>query len=79
SCNSGPVQCCGSLQAPSQYNAAAVASALGLAVQDVTGQLGVQCTPLTGIGAGTGNNCASSPLCCQRNFESQGAGVNCSP
>ncbi|KAF8966794.1 hydrophobin [Flammula alnicola] len=79
SCNSGPVQCCGALHEP---NTAAATDALGLVnvvLSSVSGQVGVECNPITGIGAGTGANCASSPVCCEQNFFNQGVGVNCSP
>ncbi|PPQ98709.1 hypothetical protein CVT24_003417, partial [Panaeolus cyanescens] len=79
SCNTGPVQCCGSLQAPSNYNAANIASLVGVAAQGITGQLGVQCNPITAIGVGSGANCASKPVCCEQNFQNQLVGVNCVP
>ncbi|PPR00782.1 hypothetical protein CVT24_000747 [Panaeolus cyanescens] len=79
SCNSGPVQCCNSVQQVGSYDATAIAALIGVAAQDITGQLGVQCNPITGIGAGTGANCASSPVCCEKNFQNQLVGVNCSP
>ncbi|KAF9043227.1 hypothetical protein BJ165DRAFT_1390861 [Panaeolus papilionaceus] len=77
--NTGSVQCCASYQAPANYDAASIASLVGINAQDVTGQLGVQCNPITGIGAGTGANRASSPTCCQENFQNQLLGTNCTP
>ncbi|KAF9033122.1 hypothetical protein BJ165DRAFT_1357359 [Panaeolus papilionaceus] len=79
SCNVGAVQCCGQMHAPSSAGAANLISLVGVAVQDVSGQVGAQCNPITGIGAGTGANCASSPVCCEKNFQNQLVGVNCSP
>ncbi|KDR72814.1 hypothetical protein GALMADRAFT_228506 [Galerina marginata CBS 339.88] len=79
SCNSGPVQCCGTLQTPQEYSAAGIASLVGVVVSDITGQVGLQCNAITGIGAGTGANCASAPVCCEHNFTNQLIGVNCNP
>ncbi|KAF9037749.1 fungal hydrophobin-domain-containing protein [Panaeolus papilionaceus] len=79
SCNAGPVQCCGQLQAPSSTNGAQILSLVGVAAQGLTGQVGAQCNPITAIGAGTGANCASSPVCCEKNFQNQLVGVNCTP
>ncbi|PPR04756.1 hypothetical protein CVT24_007111 [Panaeolus cyanescens] len=79
SCNTGPVQCCGALHAPTS---AAGTQALGLVtvlVQNLSGQVGVDCNPITAIGLGSGANCASGPVCCEQNDFNQLVGVNCSP
>ncbi|KAF9039292.1 hydrophobin [Panaeolus papilionaceus] len=79
SCNVGELTCCNSFQAPGNYNAATIAALVGASVQDITGQVGAQCNPITGIGAGTGANCAAAPVCCEKNFANQLIGVNCTP
>ncbi|KAF8953687.1 fungal hydrophobin-domain-containing protein [Flammula alnicola] len=79
SCNSGPVQCCGSLQDSTTYDVTYIASLVGVAVSAVTGQVGLQCNPITVIGSGTGANCASAPVCCEKNFSNQLVGINCTP
>lgn len=55
-CNTGAVQCCNSIQTPKQYNANAIAALVGIAVSAITGQVGLECNSITGIGAGTGAN-----------------------
>ena len=40
---------------------------LGINVQDITGQIGLQCSPLSVVGVGAGNGCSASPVCCQNN------------
>ncbi|KAF9047471.1 hypothetical protein BJ165DRAFT_1344200 [Panaeolus papilionaceus] len=79
SCNTSAVQCCGALQAPRNYNAADIAALVGVAVQDVCRKFRTACNPVTVIGAGTGANCASSPTCCEQNFQNQFLGINCTP
>ncbi|KIM37509.1 hypothetical protein M413DRAFT_13420 [Hebeloma cylindrosporum] len=80
SCKSGPVQCCGSLHAPGSTGANNVlADLVGVVVGSISAQVGAHCNPITAAGAGTGANCASSPVCCEQNFFSQFVGVNCSP
>ncbi|KAF9038682.1 hypothetical protein BJ165DRAFT_1531738 [Panaeolus papilionaceus] len=79
SCNVGAVQCCGALQQPSSYDGTNILALVGVAVSSVSGQVAAECNPITGIGAGTGANCASSPVCCEQNFQNQLVGVNCSP
>ncbi|KAF8953686.1 hydrophobin-263 [Flammula alnicola] len=68
SCNTGPVQCCQTIQAPGTYDVTGIASLVGVAVSAISGQVGLQCNPITAIGAGTGANCASTPVCCEKNF-----------
>ncbi|KIM37490.1 hypothetical protein M413DRAFT_77183 [Hebeloma cylindrosporum] len=80
SCNSGPVQCCQTLHEARSAGADNILAGLvGLVVKSITAQVGVQCNPITVIGAGTGANCATSPVCCEENFFSELIGVNCSP
>ena len=45
----------------------ALLSALGLNLQDTTAQLGLGCSPISAIGVGSGNACASNAVCCQNN------------
>ncbi|PPR03586.1 hypothetical protein CVT26_006127 [Gymnopilus dilepis] len=78
-CNSGPVVCCNTLAAPHTAAAQEIIADVGVAVEDVVAQVGAQCNAITGIGAGTGVNCATSPVCCEKNFFNQLIGVNCSP
>ncbi|KAF9047470.1 hypothetical protein BJ165DRAFT_1593259 [Panaeolus papilionaceus] len=68
--NSGPLQW--------HSTALSVTTPMGN-LRQITGQLGVQCNPVTVIGAGTGANCASSPTCCEQNFQNQFLGINCTP
>ncbi len=40
---------------------------LNLNVADVTGQVGLQCSPLSVIGVGGASACKQAPVCCQNN------------
>ncbi|TFK36603.1 fungal hydrophobin-domain-containing protein [Crucibulum laeve] len=79
SCNSGPVQCCDSLQTVSQSNQAGLASLLGVVAQGLTGQVGLQCNPITGIGLGSGSVCQSSAVCCSGNNFNGLIALGCNP
>ncbi|KAM5536392.1 hypothetical protein V8D89_009931 [Ganoderma adspersum] len=60
SCNTGSISVSGS----------ALLSALaeiGVNVQDVTGQIGLQSSPLSVVGVGGSSACSASPVCCQNN------------
>ena len=45
----------------------ALLSLLGVDLQGVTAQLGLGCSPISAIGVGSGNGCASNAVCCQNN------------
>ncbi|KAI1790089.1 laccase LCC3-3 [Ganoderma leucocontextum] len=45
----------------------ALLAALGINVQDVTGQIGLQCNPVTVIGGQITSQCSQKPVCCQNN------------
>ena len=54
----------------SSVSGSALLSALaeiGVNVQDVTGQIGLQCSPLSAVGVGGSSACSVSPVCCQNN------------
>ena len=40
---------------------------LGLNAQDVTGQIGLECSPVTVIGGAITSQCSQQPVCCQNN------------
>ena len=46
-CDTGSMQCCDSVQSASAPVAAGLLSELGINAQDVTGQVGVTCSPVT--------------------------------
>jgi len=57
SCNSGPVQCCGSLHTASSTGANDVLAGLvGAVVGAITAQVGANCNPITAVGLGSGAN-----------------------
>ncbi|ESK89592.1 hydrophobin [Moniliophthora roreri MCA 2997] len=77
-CSTGPVQCCKSLQDAKSPSVAGLLTGVGVAVQDVTGQVGVTCNPITVIGAG-GNSCTSQTVCCENNNFNGIVALGCTP
>lgn len=49
-CNTGAIQCCNSVQEANSPSVAGLFGVLGIAVKDVTGQVGVTCSPITAVG-----------------------------
>lgn len=49
-CNTGPIQCCNSIQSADSPSAAALLGLLGVVLQDITTQVGLTCSPVTALG-----------------------------
>ena len=49
-CNTGPIQCCNSVQAAGAPAVSALFALLGIVVQDVNVPVGVTCSPISVIG-----------------------------
>ncbi|KAI0713753.1 fungal hydrophobin-domain-containing protein [Earliella scabrosa] len=79
SCNTGPVQCCNSLEEADSAAGSAILSLIGIAVQDVTAKVGLGCSPISVIGAGTGSACSAQPVCCQNNSVGGLISIGCVP
>ncbi|KAL7285086.1 fungal hydrophobin [Trametes coccinea BRFM310] len=82
-CNTGPVQCCDQLQDPTDVASQGLLSILNLNLQDVNGQLGLQCNPINVIGLGQGADCSAHPVCCDNTRQVNGIdtliGISCIP
>ncbi|KAF9477852.1 hydrophobin [Pholiota conissans] len=79
SCNTGPVQCCNSFTESDAPVISALLALVGVKAGDVTGQVGLQCSPLTVVGLGSGSSCTSQPVCCENNSFNGVVAVGCSP
>ncbi|KAF9524817.1 fungal hydrophobin-domain-containing protein [Crepidotus variabilis] len=77
-CNTGPVQCCNSVQHADAPSAAALLGLLNVVVSDVTALVGITCTPISVIGVG-GNSCTAQPVCCQNNNFNGLIAIGCVP
>ncbi|KAF6756259.1 hydrophobin-315 [Ephemerocybe angulata] len=65
-CNTGQIQCCNSVQEANSPGLAAIFALLGLNVGDITGLVGVTCSPISVIGL-PGTSCSANPVCCTNN------------
>ncbi|KAI0650730.1 fungal hydrophobin-domain-containing protein [Trametes meyenii] len=77
-CNTGPVQCCDRVESADSAAAAGLISALGIAIKDVTAKVGLDCSPISVVGAGA-NTCAGQPVCCENNSWGSLISVGCAP
>ncbi|THU98558.1 hydrophobin-domain-containing protein [Dendrothele bispora CBS 962.96] len=77
-CNTGPVQCCNSIQSASSSTATSLLGLLGIILQDLNVLVGINCTPINVIGIG-GNSCSSQPVCCENNQFEGLISIGCTP
>jgi hypothetical protein len=79
-CNTGPVQCCNTVEDKDNLSPQTIKSLslVGVLVGDIGAAVGANCNPITGIGAG-GAGCASAPVCCENNSFGGLVALGCVP
>ncbi|KAH9482524.1 Fruiting body protein SC3 [Psilocybe cubensis] len=77
-CDTGSIQCCQSVQSPTSSAVSAIFALLGIDAQDVTALVGLTCSPVTVIGAGS-NSCTAQPACCTDNSFHGLVALGCTP
>ncbi|OCB86232.1 fungal hydrophobin [Sanghuangporus baumii] len=77
-CNTGELQCCDSVQSSSSNAIAALLSILGVVLQGVDVPVGVTCSPITVVGAGSAG-CDAAPVCCENNNFNGLISLGCTP
>ncbi|CDO71933.1 hypothetical protein BN946_scf184940.g80 [Trametes cinnabarina] len=78
-CATGPIQCCNQVQPATSTAVAPLLAAIGVAVQDVTAQVGLGCTPVSVIGVASGGQCDAHPVCCENNSFGSLISIGCVP
>ncbi|KAI1785643.1 fungal hydrophobin [Ganoderma leucocontextum] len=78
-CNTGPMQCCDSIEDSHSAAGSKILAALGVNVQDVTGQIGMGCSPITAVGVSGTQACSAAPVCCENNNVGGGVSLGCAP
>ncbi|KAI6144925.1 hydrophobin 2 [Pisolithus tinctorius] len=78
-CNGGTINCCNSVQDASSSSVTSLLGLLGLSAGSITGQVGLNCSPLTVIGVGSGASCTSQTVCCTGNSFNGLINVGCTP
>ncbi|KAH9919988.1 hydrophobin [Epithele typhae] len=77
-CNTGSVQCCNSTHDSSETAISTLVGLLGVDLSGITGKVGLQCSPISVVGAG-GSSCSSQTVCCQNNNVGGLISVGCIP
>ncbi|KAH7905555.1 fungal hydrophobin-domain-containing protein [Hygrophoropsis aurantiaca] len=78
-CNTGSAYCCDSVQSATSSQVTTLAALLGIVLGDITGQVGLTCSPLTIIGTGSGADCNQEPVCCTNDQFNGLINLGCSP
>ncbi|PFH45529.1 hypothetical protein AMATHDRAFT_51622 [Amanita thiersii Skay4041] len=81
-CNSGPVQRCNSVQSAQQASTAVltlVLSATSMGPNQITGQIGLTCSPIGIMGSTGANSCSSQTVCCENNSFNGVVALGCTP
>ncbi|PAV22587.1 hydrophobin [Pyrrhoderma noxium] len=78
-CNTGPVQCCQSVQdSGSGGLVSTLLGLLGVVLDGVNVPIGLTCSPISVIGLG-GNSCTAQPVCCDNNSFNGLIAIGCTP
>ncbi|RDX54535.1 fungal hydrophobin [Lentinus brumalis] len=77
-CNTGPIQCCNSTQKATDPDATTLLGLLGIVVQGIDVLVGIDCSPITVIGVGSGS-CSANAICCEDNSFGGLISIGCVP
>ena len=67
-CNTGPLQCCNTIgQSSDDSVTAGLPALLQVILKGLNVPIGLNCDPITVIGAGSGSSCQANPVCCDDN------------
>ncbi|KAF9004616.1 fungal hydrophobin-domain-containing protein [Cyathus striatus] len=78
-CNTGNLQCCQHVQDSKDPSVTGLLGLLGVAVQGITAQVGLDCSPISVIGIASGASCTAQPVCCENNNFSGLVALGCNP
>ncbi|KAI0353887.1 hydrophobin [Trametes cingulata] len=79
SCNTGAITCCQDIRPAGDAGVTALLGLLGVAIDDVTASVGLNCSPISVVGVASGNACSSTPVCCQNNNVGGLVSIGCVP
>ncbi|EEB89372.1 hypothetical protein MPER_12538 [Moniliophthora perniciosa FA553] len=78
-CNTGPVQCCNSVQSATAPSVLSLLGLLGIVLSNLNVLVRLNCSPIT-VGDIGGNSCNAQTVCCQHNeFNGHLFAIGCVP
>ncbi|RPD65519.1 fungal hydrophobin [Lentinus tigrinus ALCF2SS1-7] len=78
-CSTGSIQCCQSTEKANSAAGSAFLGLLGIVLKDTNVLIGLDCSPITVVGVGSGNSCSASTVCCENNNVGGLISVGCVP
>ncbi|KIJ45439.1 hypothetical protein M422DRAFT_251214 [Sphaerobolus stellatus SS14] len=78
-CDPGSAMCCNTTGATTSSSISSLLGLLGIVVGDITGLVGLGCTPISVIGVSSGADCAQQPVCCTDNQFNGLINLGCTP
>ncbi|KAI0696459.1 fungal hydrophobin-domain-containing protein [Cytidiella melzeri] len=79
SCDTGSIQCCQQTLVGTSSDATTLLGLLGIVIGDITGLLGIGCSPVSVVGVGSGSTCTASPVCCTDSALGGLISIGCAP
>ncbi|KAI0674327.1 fungal hydrophobin-domain-containing protein [Trametes maxima] len=79
SCSTGAIQCCNSVTESNSASGNLLLGLLGIVLGDITGLIGLNCSPLSVVGIGSGNACSANAVCCTNNSVGGLISIGCLP
>ncbi|KAI0653913.1 fungal hydrophobin-domain-containing protein [Cubamyces menziesii] len=79
SCSTGAIQCCNSVVDSNSASANILLGLLGIVLGDITGLIGLDCSPINVVGIGSGNACSANAVCCTNNNVGGLLSIGCLP
>ncbi|KAI0371971.1 fungal hydrophobin [Pilatotrama ljubarskyi] len=79
SCSTGAIQCCQSVTESNSASASLLLGLLGVVLGDITGLIGLGCSPINVVGVGSGNACSANAVCCENNNVGGLLSIGCLP
>ncbi|PIL27540.1 hypothetical protein GSI_10691 [Ganoderma sinense ZZ0214-1] len=79
SCTTGPIQCCESIQSPTDHDASVILGLLDIVIEGLDVLVGLTCSPISVIGVGGSNSCTANVVCCQNNNVGGLISIGCVP
>ncbi|KAI0628880.1 fungal hydrophobin-domain-containing protein [Trametes polyzona] len=78
-CSTGAIQCCQQTTTANSASANAILGLLGIVLDDLTSLVGLNCSPVTVVGVGSGNACSAHAVCCENNNVGGLISIGCVP
>ncbi|KAI0717366.1 fungal hydrophobin-domain-containing protein [Cerioporus squamosus] len=78
-CSTGPIQCCNQVGKATDSVFGVLLGLLGIVIDGLDVVLGLDCSPITVIGVGSGGSCNANVVCCQNNNVGGLISIGCIP